>query len=246
MEPLVLANTIIVLSAAIATLALIDLLMTDRQKDTLSNKVLALWSWLDDLRKLSFIDWIRNHRGLVSLFATILPLATLLFATLNEILRFGYHHLSLISGSFGAIVGLLIGLWLVSFVLRAKPGRQILVRATGALLLAVLPLAVLRPFEIFFGDPLLDALFDALPERHAVTVFEAVMGAVLAGKLVTLILLAIWLLVVCPLVFAYVATALLYASEQLVRRIAEYRKGPVLALSALCGGIAALLKVFGE
>jgi len=140
----------------------------------------------------------------------------------------------------------LIGLWLVSFVLRAKPGRQILVRATGALLLAVLPLAVLRPFEIFFGDPLLDALFDALPERHAVTVFEAVMGAVLAGKLVTLILLAIWLLVVCPLVFAYVATALLYASEQLVRRIAEYRKGPVLALSALSGGIAALLKVFGE
>ena len=40
MEPLVLANTIIVLSAAIATLALIDLLMTDRQKDTLSNKFL--------------------------------------------------------------------------------------------------------------------------------------------------------------------------------------------------------------
>jgi hypothetical protein len=44
---------------------------------------------------------------------------------------------------------------------------------------------------------------------------------------------------------AYLASAILYVCEFIIRRIAEYPKGPVLALSALIGGIAALVKAFG-
>ena len=44
---------------------------------------------------------------------------------------------------------------------------------------------------------------------------------------------------------AYLASGIFYTGEFIVRRIAEYPKGPVLALSALCGGIVALIKAFG-
>jgi hypothetical protein len=43
----------------------------------------------------------------------------------------------------------------------------------------------------------------------------------------------------------YIARVILYAGEFVVRRIAEYPKGPVLGLSALIGGIAAVFKAFG-
>jgi hypothetical protein len=46
-------------------------------------------------------------------------------------------------------------------------------------------------------------------------------------------------------VLAYMASALLYVGEFIVRRIAEYPKGPVLAISAFCGGVVALFKTFG-
>src|SRR5262245_58062157 len=44
---------------------------------------------------------------------------------------------------------------------------------------------------------------------------------------------------------AFVAGAILYVGEFMVRRIAEYPKGPVLALSTFFGGVCALIKAFG-
>jgi hypothetical protein len=46
------------------------------------------------------------------------------------------------------------------------------------------------------------------------------------------------------LLFVLLCSLLLGISEFVVRRIAEYPKGPVLALSALTGGISGLLKLF--
>ena len=56
-----------------------------------------------------------------------------------------------------------------------------------------------------------------------------------------LCLLAIFL----SIALAYLASAFLYVGEFAVRRIAEYPKGPVLALSALLGGAVVLIKAFG-
>jgi hypothetical protein len=63
-------------------------------------------------------------------------------------------------------------------------------------------------------------------------------------------LLSVGLVVLCALLLlasialAYLATAVLYVGELVVRRIAEYPKGPLLALIAIFGSVAALLKVF--
>jgi hypothetical protein len=50
--------------------------------------------------------------------------------------------------------------------------------------------------------------------------------------------------IIISIVLAYVATALLYVGEFAVRRIAEYQKGPVLALSAIFGSLVAIIKAF--
>lgn len=51
-----------------------------------------------------------------------------------------------------------------------------------------------------------------------------------------------WIWVVRAL--AYFISMALYVGEFIVRRIAEYPKGPVLAVSAFFGGIVALFKAF--
>jgi hypothetical protein len=60
------------------------------------------------------------------------------------------------------------------------------------------------------------------------------------------VLLICWAMAAGPLLLAYSATAVLYLFELVVRRIAEYPKGPILAVSAICGGVAALLKFFSS
>ena len=57
--------------------------------------------------------------------------------------------------------------------------------------------------------------------------------------------LVYWAAAVVPLLFAYTATVFLYSLELAVRRIAEYPKGPILAITAGCGDVAAALKFFG-
>jgi hypothetical protein len=52
--------------------------------------------------------------------------------------------------------------------------------------------------------------------------------------------LLIFLLSLCLLF----AKAVVYVSEFIMRRIAESPKGPVFAISALAGGIAAIVKAF--
>jgi hypothetical protein len=49
---------------------------------------------------------------------------------------------------------------------------------------------------------------------------------------------------VCVMVMVCIAYVSLYPAELILRRIAEYPKGPILAVSALAGAIAAFAKVF--
>ena len=58
------------------------------------------------------------------------------------------------------------------------------------------------------------------------------------------ILFTTWAALFVPFVLAYLLSPILFISEFVVRRIAEYPKGPLLALSAFFGAVAALLKSF--
>jgi hypothetical protein len=76
-------DAIFYLSAATAIMALIDILLTEAQKDRISDKILKLWSWLDDLKRRSLIALTRwNLRNVLILFVVMGAIA-LVPAALN-------------------------------------------------------------------------------------------------------------------------------------------------------------------
>jgi hypothetical protein len=59
----------------------------------------------------------------------------------------------------------------------------------------------------------------------------------------TVIAVIFWAVVALPLAVIYLLTILLFCSEFVVRRIAEYPKGPIFAGSVLLGAIAGVFRV---
>src|SRR6516225_6033863 len=58
-----LATLLIWLSVAVAVLALLDLFLSKAQKTWLSNVVIKAWNILDEARRWSFLDWLKNPRA---------------------------------------------------------------------------------------------------------------------------------------------------------------------------------------
>jgi hypothetical protein len=77
--------------------------------------------------------------------------------------------------------------------------------------------------------PIVIALFD---QQRLVGLF------VLAGYVFFVVVTA----VVVPLSLVYVVVTLLYALELIVRRVIEYPRGPIVALSIVLTSVGALLK----
>ena len=53
-----------------------------------------------------------------------------------------------------------------------------------------------------------------------------------------------WVMAALPLLVVYVLAMTLSSAEYLVRRIAEYKRGPLVAVSVVVGGVATLIKAF--
>jgi hypothetical protein len=88
------------------------------------------------------------------------------------------------------------------------------------------------------------ALINQLSLEDWVRGLIGLLSVVLLGVPTTFVLLCLLTILVAR-ALAYLVSIILYLGEFVVRRIAEYPKGPVLALSAFFGGIAALIKAFG-
>jgi hypothetical protein len=59
----------------------------------------------------------------------------------------------------------------------------------------------------------------------------------------TVIAIIFWLVVALPLAVIYLASIILFCAEFLVRRIAEYPKGPIFAGSLLLGAISGVFRI---
>ena len=59
----------------------------------------------------------------------------------------------------------------------------------------------------------------------------------------TVIAVIFWLVVALPLIAIYLLSILLFCSEFIVRRIAEYPKGPIFAGSVLLGAVSGIFRV---
>jgi hypothetical protein len=225
-----LANLLLTLTAGVALLALLDLFLDDAQKASLSKWVALIWNYLDDLRTLSLVDWIRQPTArlwmAVCFAVAILVFGSLGIATIVTISKEAYILVTVISMLYVA-VGLLIIAQLLDFMFK----RQLWFRLStvlfgGIAILFVMLLLLVTVSELrltYIAIPLL--IFIMVP-----------LSMVVSCAAILFISIAL----------AYVATAALYVGEFVVRRIAEYPKGPILALSAIFGSLVALIKVFAH
>jgi hypothetical protein len=280
-----LANILAWLAAAGAIPAPLDVFLSETTKARLSRMVTVIWSYLDDLRSLSLLDWLKNPRAKTWLAVTIG-----LFLLTIEALQAGAVALIEEGLTLHAVIVMSATIWAASIVLissMALPaGRYYWLKmlaillGTAALFAAVAPSAfayiaavvvlVVVPI-VFVSRPIFARLLEISSGRYFL------LKLFLCLILVVIILLLFWfwflasleshsnasivllifvlllgLIVLCAFLIltsiflAYIATAVLYVVELVVRRIAEYPKGPLLALIAIFGGAAGLLKVFAH
>src|SRR5438045_2952676 len=55
------ASFLFALTLSIATLALLDFYLSDSQKRRIVDATTLVWNWLDDVSKLSFLDFLRER-----------------------------------------------------------------------------------------------------------------------------------------------------------------------------------------
>jgi hypothetical protein len=223
----VLVKVLAVFGAIVAALKVIDLLLNEHQKAKLNDLSLKAWSWLDDRRRNS----LRQHFKLPS---SRMIVGATLSGTSWSITNFLSDTTT---RQFGGLAGAIsIGaVFLVSadkvlwpFIDRASSGANLVLRLAGVFLAYEL-LAVILVLVF-------DYLSDSQPEFWIV--HSPLHAVVVANVLITGALL----LNICigPLL-AVIGRPILWGAEFLVRKIAENQKGPVIALSALMEGLAALI-----
>src|SRR5258708_1243622 len=231
-----LATLLIWLSAAVAVLALADLLLSKAQKDWLSNAVIKIWSVLDEAKAWSFADWLKNPRARwwfatsVGLLMGVQQARSIITEESGEYLRpdvFGnaVRNSPLIISLLAAWTAILFALLarpifarLLDFTSRKSLALRLTVFSLFAVIVLVIMALTLGLSEQALSEPIFTVILIA-------SIFVVGIPALLVPLCVLTVLFA--------LALAYVASAILYVGEFVVRRIAEYPKGPVLALSAL-------------
>jgi hypothetical protein len=234
-----LSNILWVFAAIIATLAILELYLGDNQKKRLASAVTGWWSWIADLSDLSFVEFLRD--------SAIQRWISWVSASLTFILFVASAHLGLgmsldwffaVVVFFAAIVVSLfavIGQRILYFVFSQGWTYQIPFRAI-IVLLAYFGLVVILvyPFLAGWGPPLVE--FGGVPSISWSALLA--IAFVLFGSLMLICTL------LAPLTFLLIFRVLLSTIELTLRRIAEYPKGPILAISAVVAAAGGILKLF--
>ena len=210
------------------------------QKDRLDNAVVKLWIILDEARGWSFADWLKEPRAIwwlavsLGLFLGILTVWSVWSPLIKE---------------WGILVGVAIIAPIALFVcvivtwLTFEAFQRLLDSRPGEFLAR-------RGTEVAIGC-LIAFVFWTLIEVAVITMIKPllfrriVLGPIklLQGMAAVTSFCLLWIWVMRAL--AYFVSMILYVGEFIVRRIAEYPKGPVIAASTLFAGVIALIKALG-
>jgi len=228
----VLGNIIIFLSLAIATLALFDFYLSEQQKTRVAATSTRIWSWLDDMSRLSFLNLLRQRsiQWWIVLLACYPPLILVMTLELSSGRRGPLLYLSAVF----LVLFVIFGPRAIAFALAPQRVLLIVIRAIAVfvaclVLLLAMFVVVGRATDIPDGS-MLGANFGLM---------------VSIGAMALLFLSILFLMIIAPLVFVVLARIVLAGVELTVRRIVEYPKGPILAGSAILVSIVAMMKAVG-
>jgi hypothetical protein len=236
------ALTDIAIGGAILTslLTALDWLLSESQKSTLSDLSLSLWNWLDDIQKRRLLQWLYRTWTLeIVLISAILLYLVVLLITLEKSgrdpLTANYLVRDIVQ-MWIFLPGLLITAVILHYMAKWLGGSNnyidFLKKVTfvsTALLLAIIAVLFFEPVR-----ELTHYLLQSIYDRLELVWWNLLIIWGMIFSLCCLLLLAIALLAAVK--------ALLTVSTVVMQRIAESPKGPLFALSAITGGVAALVK----
>ncbi len=233
-------------AVAIFVLALLDVFLSDSQKKWLDDRTLHAWHWLAEAKRKSLLNWLQRHRQSIAWTGVVLVSVYMTWAfekalaPLSQVITIALCIFA---------VGLFFGLKIIQFTLSAASLFRAVIRAT------IIVVATLAPAVIFFtlvstfkgGLIGLAKEFAAGVAAHTVTLGLALFALFYLWALIlcvhlTVIAVIFWAVVALPLLVIYLLTVVLFCCEFIVRRIAEYPKGPIFVGSALLGAVAGVLR----
>lgn len=228
-----LAYIIIALAVTAAILKLVEVMLSEKQKQWLSLMSIRFWSWLDNVRKLSFLAGARKIAFLIVLAAAVAAIYEMHLVYgdyLKEEGVFAWVFVGVI-----LIASLALGFWFMRLTLRATTIGGALLRSVGFFVLSILPTVLLWPLFIYLVY--MKAYFP--PDSIWAGLLFIVAGISL---LLTFILVVFTLILILPVLVLFVIASFVATLELVMRRISEHSSGPILALSALVAGIAGVIK----
>jgi hypothetical protein len=234
-------------AVAICVLAVLDIFLSDIEKKWLDDRTLRAWHWLAEAKRTSLLNWLQRHYQSIAWIGVVL-VSVYMTWVFEKALAPLPQVITIALCIFAA--GLFFGLKIIQLTLRTPSLFRAVIRAT------IVVVATLAPAVIFFtlvstfkGDLIgLAKEFAAGAATHTVTLGLALFALFYLWALIlcvhlTVIAVIFWAVVAVPLLAIYLLTVVLFCCEFIVRRIAEYPKGPIFAGSALLGAVAGVLRV---
>jgi hypothetical protein len=238
------ASILLICGIVTGILGLLDIFLTEAQKETLNNLTVRAWDKLDDAQRISLVGWLRkpDYRRWFAFAATLIGAiitawdlqsdsAWLTFSVI------GVLYTACIFVSF--VVGVLIGWMVLVHVL--KGGNPVVV--AFRLSLYFVGCFIIVPIIVLSRIGRVAAALDLemwLTQSTLSGLIELAWWLFLVDML--LVVYVFWLTATLPLILVSAAQAFLFATEFLVRRIAEAKKGVVLAISGILTSIGAIMK----
>lgn len=238
------ASLAFVAFSTIFVLALAEFLLSEEQKSKTVTATLRAWDFLDDLAKLSFLNWLRRRKAQWAIAAVAALLPALFWKP-------GIDTVSALLLALVALVTIGAGPLLIAFAVGGGSalsvlGRTVLVVASIFLVFLAIQFAVT---DQFLPEPDYDHArsLDENVATYGAKVLASegwvIINAI--GVVLFSIVVVLSLIIVAPLALIFLARAVLTILEFLLRRIAEYPRGPVVAISGLVSAAIAYMKSFG-
>jgi hypothetical protein len=237
-----LATVVLILGVVTGLLGILDLLLTEQQKEKVGLWTLRTWSKLDDTKTKVLVAWSNrpNYRiwlvtagCVISLFFAIFYLLQNKGSQLSD--EVNLAPILAVSYILGSMVGRLI----VSHILFTGSLLKTYVRVflyTALIVIAVVSSTIYAAYEIIIMRIHVHLFVDS-PD-YVFLYFSMILA-------LTMMIAAIFsTIAAAPLVAITAAQLTLFTLELFARKIAESSKGIVLAVSTIITGIGAVLKAF--
>jgi hypothetical protein len=213
-----LSNVLLALTLIVATLVVLDFYLSDRHKTMISETTTRMWNWLDDVRRLSFLNPLRKRsvQWWIVIVAVALPTLVLVWITATV---FSDRGMDFVVFLFYAIIVLFalffifLGPRLMTFTLAPDGTIQILLRVAvvfAAYIATVITLIIVVYAIIGPGQPMMYSI----PEN--IFIFLPIIWCS------SIYLLILFFIIGVPLLLVSFARAILHGLELTVRRIVEY------------------------